>query len=265
VHSDRGVKSPGCQQRRGASDLARARQKHQHVAGLRLQRVVHRSGRCDVDRSIRTSPHIAGFDRVLASFGRHDRRPVEQSRYPLAVERRRHDQYPKVLAHQPAAMQREGQADIAVKAPLVELVEDDESDALEARIRREQSGQDALRDDLDPGGRPYPGIAANPVAHGGSDRLLEQASHPTRRGPSCQPARLQHHDTVPAQPRLLQQRERHPGGLTRAGRRLQHRCPPLAKCAAQRGQRAVDRKRGRRHRPKLTAPLYRLRVRRDSL
>ncbi len=146
-------------------------------------------------------------------------------------------------------MQREGEAEVGVQAPLVKLVEDDEPDAIEPRICREQPGQHPFGDDLDAGGGSYARVATDPVADGSADRLIKLASHPPRRGASGEPPRLEHHDAPAAQPRLVEQRERHPGGLTRARRRLQHSRPAVAEGIAQCRQRRIDRKRVTRHRP----------------
>ena len=76
----------------------------------------------------------------------------------------------------------------------MELVEDDEGDALERRVRLEASGEDPLGDDLDPGRGRDPPLEPDGVADRLPDLLAERASHPARGRDRSEAARLQHHD-----------------------------------------------------------------------
>ena len=116
----------------------------------------------------------------------------------------------------------EGQTEVRVNAALMELVEDHESDAVQGGIRLDQSGQDALGEDLDPGGRAHRRFVPDPVADQAADLLAGQCGHMTRRRPGGQAPGLEHQDSPALEPGLGQQAERHPGGLPGSGGGLEH-------------------------------------------
>ena len=99
-------------------------------------------------------------------------------------------------------MEGERQAEVGVNAALVELVEDHESDPIQRGIRLDQAGQDALGEDLDPGGRADRCLMPDPVADQAADRLSGQCGHMTRRGSGGQAPGLQHQDPTAPQPGL---------------------------------------------------------------
>ena len=96
----------------------------------------------------------------------------------------------------------QGQAEVGVQAALVELVEDHESDPIQRGIRLDQAGQDALGEDLDPGGRADRCFMPDPVADQAADLLAGQCGHMTRRGSGGQAPGLQHQDPTAPQPGL---------------------------------------------------------------
>ncbi len=68
-----------------------------------------------------------------------------------AVERRRHDHEPQVLAQALLRIERERKAEIGVERALVELVEQHRADPLERGIIENLPREHALGDDLDAG------------------------------------------------------------------------------------------------------------------
>ena len=139
-------------------------------------------------------------------------------------------------------LQRERQAEVGVEAALVELVEDEKADPLERGIGLDQAGEHALGDHLEPGARADPRVPADAVADGRPDRLAELSRHVPCSRARREPPRLEQHDAPPSEPRLVEQRERHPRRLAGARRRLQHYAPALAERSRQRRKRGFDRK-----------------------
>ena len=123
----------------------------------------------------------------------------------------------------------------------MELVEDHRADAVEPGIGLQHPGQDALGHHLDPGALADLRLAADPVAHGGAHRFAERLRHPLRGGAGGEAARLQHHDPARHE---VEQREWHPCGLARTGRRDQHGAAGRGEGGAQARQGVVDRQRG---------------------
>ena len=82
----------------------------------------------------------ARLDREGAPLGGQHRRPVQQRRDRLGVERRRHDEQPQVGPQRGAGLERQRQPEVGVERPLVELVEDQAADARQVRARIAASG-----------------------------------------------------------------------------------------------------------------------------
>ncbi len=80
-----------------------------------------------------------------------DRRAVVEERgHPRRVERRRHHHQAKVVARAPR-LPGQGEAQVAVDAALVELVEHDRVKVREQRVLLQARGEDAFRGDEQPG------------------------------------------------------------------------------------------------------------------
>ena len=86
-----------------------------------------------------------------AAFGSNHRRVAKELRHARAVERRRHDQKPQILAQAKLRVTGERQSEIGIERTLMEFVEQDGGDAVEHRIVENEPGEDALGDDLDAG------------------------------------------------------------------------------------------------------------------
>ena len=90
-------------------------------------------------------------------------------------------------------------------------------------------------------------LVAGLVPDGATDRLAEQVGHPLCSGPGGEPPWFEHHDAAVAQPRLVEQPQRHDGGLAGTGRGDEHglivdrsRASPSAASVATTGRSATD-------------------------
>ena len=161
-------------------------------------------------------------------------------------------------------MEGESQAEVRVNAALVELVEDHEPDPLQGGIRLDQPGQDALGEDLDPGGRAHRRFVPDPVADQLPDLLSGQCGHTTRRRPGGQAPGLEHQDSPALEPGLGQQAERHPGGLPGSGGGLEHGPAALQERYPEGGKQIVYREGGQEGHRTTISPLWN-RIRADPV
>ena len=101
-----------------------------------------------------------GHRNVYASVGVH---PNETSgREPDADELCGHAQDPEVVAQRAAAVQGQGQREIAFQVPLVELVEDHQPHTGQVRLTLQAPGQHPFGDHLDAGLLGYGGFETHP-------------------------------------------------------------------------------------------------------
>jgi hypothetical protein len=162
---------------------------------------------------------VSRLDREQASLAFDDRRALpQQRRHPRAVERRGHDEDAQVLPEARLRVEGEGEAHVRVERALVVLVEEDRGHALQRRIVEDHAGEDAFGHDLDAGAGRDLHVQPRPQADGVADAFGERLRHALRRAAGGEPARLQHDDPAISAPWRIEQRQRHPGGLARAGR-----------------------------------------------
>jgi hypothetical protein len=125
----------------------------------------------------------------------------------------------------------------------VELVEHHRGHSVQSGIALQPVRQDALGDELHPGGRPDPVLVAGGEPDVGADGLAAPGGQVAGDRPGGDPTRFQHQHPPGS---LVGQRQRHPGGL--AGARLGDDDGPGA--SLQRlgdvAQHGVDRQRRRR-------------------
>ena len=215
----------------GAADFRGAGQKRQHRAGIGAQRLGDRLGHLPLQRRVGFAAEIAGLDRKGAAEAFDHRRIAEQARHPRAVDGRRHHQDAQILAQALLRVARQRQAEIGVERALVEFVEQHRADAGQFRVVQDLPGEDAFGDHLDPGLARNFRAEAHPIADGVAGALAQRRRHPLGAGARRDPPRLQHDDLLVAEPRRVEQRQRHPRGLAGAGRRHQHRgvvAPPAS-------------------------------------
>ncbi len=222
----RGKQCPGHRQRSREHllhlrDLPPPRQEHQHVAGMRGQRMLDGAADLLLQRLVAARREMRDLDRKAAARARQPRR-VEERRQPLAVQRRRHHHDPQVLAQAGLHVQRQRQPEVSGQVALVELVEQDRAHAFQQRVVLQHAGEDALGDDLDAGVRPDLVLETDAITHRLADRFPQLLGHEAGGRARGHPARLQHHDAAARKPRCGQQRQRHLRGLARTRRRFQH-------------------------------------------
>ncbi len=202
-------------------DLALAGQKHQHIAGMCRQRVLHRAARLRLQRFVAARRKVRDLHRETATGAAQPRR-FQKAGQAFAIQRGRHRHDAQVIAHLRLHIQRQRQTQVAGQMTLVEFVEQQHADAFQHRVVLDQPGQDAFGDDFDAGARGGLVLEADAISHRLANRLAQLARHELRRAAGRHAARLQHHDLAAGQPRRVQQRQRHLGGLAGAGRRFQH-------------------------------------------
>ena len=187
---------------------------------------------------------MAGLDRVGAALGADHRCVAEKPGDPRPVERRRHHDEAQILAQAALRVERQRKPEIGVEGALVELVEQHRRDALDRGIVEHHAGEHAVGDDLD--ARPAPDLRAepDPQADGLADRLAERAGHAVGGGARGEAPRLEDDQLAALDPGLVEKRQRHPRGLSGAGRRDQHRVRSRRERRREIGQRLVD---GKRH------------------
>ena len=249
----RGIARPGRDGIAAAPDFRGARQEHEHVAGIGLQRTQDDASSAlldgfgpAVDAGRRRSRVLRG-DVEGASLGSHGTRIAEHRRHRSAVQRRRHDEQAQVVAQMALRIECQREPEIRLQVALVELVEDHAADVLERRIALQSARQDALGHYLDARRSADAGFEPGAVAHELSWLRARQLRQSSRHGARRNPARLQHDDAlVCAEPGLVQQRERNHRALARARRRLEHRVAMRPQRRSQCGQRVEDRGGGQR-------------------
>ena len=132
--------------------------------------------------------------------------------------------------------------EIGIERALVKFVEQHRGDAGQFRIVENLPREDALGDDLDSGRARHFRAEADAIADGVADALAQRLRHALGAGAGRDPPRLQHDDLPVAEPRRIEQRQRHPRGLAGAGRRHQHRGVVARERARQFVEHRVDRK-----------------------
>ncbi|MNG22172.1 hypothetical protein D3C84_1066300 [compost metagenome] len=104
----------------------------------------------------------------------------------------------------------------------MEFIENQQPHAFQRRIILQAPGEDAFGDHFNP--RPGPDFAVQPnaITDGFTDLLAQLTGQALRRRTCSQPTRFEHQDGLPGQPGLVEQGQRHAGGLTGTGRCFEH-------------------------------------------
>ena len=178
------------------------------------------------------------LDREALSLGGYDGRIVHQSGHWSGVKRRGHGQKDQVVTKRGADFESKRETEIGVERALVEFVEDHRADIVERWIGLDHAGQDALGDDLDPGGFRGLGLPPDSIADRLPNVFVQGLGHAGGSGAGGKAAGFQHHDLLRGQAGV-QHGERHACGLARAGRRLQHGAARLAERVDQTGKSVV--------------------------
>jgi len=122
----------------------------------------------------------------------------------------------------------------------VVLVEDQQADPVQRGVRLQAAGEDAFGDHFDARVRAYLAVQADAVTHGFTDVLAQLAGQTLGRRTRSEAPWLEHEDGLPGEPWLVQQRQRHAGGLAGAGRGLEHGFIAVLQGQAQGGQGGIN-------------------------
>ena len=163
---------------------------------------------------------IAALDRERTPFRGDHRRIRERLPEPLVIQRRRHNQQPKVVAQPLLNVEQQRKGQIGLEAALVKFIKDHQPDAGQLRIVLQHTGENTLGDHLQPRGRSNAGFGAHPVPYRLARFFIQQFRQALRHIARRQPARLQQ-DNFPADAPLAQNLQGQPGGFTRSGGRAE--------------------------------------------
>ena len=119
-----------------AADFALARQEDEDRAAFACERLERDARDLVLDAGARIATDISCLDGEGAALALDQRRITEQRAHARAVERRRHDKKPQILAQALLRVEREGEAEVGVERALVELVEQNGRHAIERGIVR---------------------------------------------------------------------------------------------------------------------------------
>ena len=209
-----------------ATLFAGSRQEHQHVPLGCVKRLTnHASGR-GFHPLVTTRRAIMRLDAKHAALAAQHRRRAtlvrQQRRHRHTIERRRHDQYTELLAKMALRFEHQRQPQVGLQRPFVKLVEDHEADALQRRIAAQHARQHAFGHHFDTGALRDTRFATHAVAHRLADFFAQNRRHVRRRSTRRESPRFEHDQLCIRQPRLVDQRQRHTGGLAGTWWRLEH-------------------------------------------
>jgi hypothetical protein len=135
------------------------------------------------------------------------------------------------------------QAEVAVEAALVDLVEQDGGDAGELRVGLDAAAEDAFGEDEDAGAGGAPGVEPGGIADRLADPLAGELRHPLGGGAGGEAAGRKEKDFA-GYPRFGEQGGSDGGGLAGTGRRDEHGVASLAQGGKEAGEDGVDREGG---------------------
>jgi hypothetical protein len=205
------------------SDLPGPGEEDEDIPRVTLERMMHRCGDTVFQTGVGSPRHPMQIDRERPSPARHEWRIPEEDRDRARVESRRHDEDAKLRPEALAGVERECQAEIRLEVALVELVEDDERDAIERGVSLKASGEYAVGDDLNPGHPRDPAFVTRRDADGLPDTLAEECRHPRGSSAGRDPTGFEQEHAAAIHPRLAQKAEGNDRRLTCARLSLEDR------------------------------------------
>ena len=137
------------------------------------------------------APHDFHRKHLPAAF---HQREVQGGTKSGRVDGRRHQDQLQVRPQDRPCLTRERERHVGRQAPLVEFIENDHRNALQAGIVHEPADEDAFRDNLDPRPCGHALLEPHPVTDRLSDGFSQHPGHPLGNLPGGDPPRLQHHD-----------------------------------------------------------------------
>ena len=155
-------------------------------------------------------------------------------RQARGLEGRRHHEHRQVRPAPLLQVEDPRQRDVGCQAAFVKLVEDHRPHPIELGILAHPPLQDTVRQVKDPGALGVVRIEAHRVADFPAQLNTERSRHELRQEARGNAPRL-HHQDAPVHHAGIEQHRRHPGRLSRSGRRAQERpatrrqgCPQFA-------------------------------------
>ena len=120
-------------------------------------------------------------------------------------------------------IKRKRQGKIGIQVPLMRFVEENRRHTFKTGVGLQATHQQAFGHHFNARAVGKLPIEARRKPNGAAGLVFpQQGSHAARGGTGGNTARFQHQDAPFSGPGFLHQRQRHDGGLTRAGRRDQH-------------------------------------------
>ena len=214
------------------ADLSRSGQEAEDVSPGTRDRLSHgrlrgQAGRVSHLDGMRTHVDLA-----------HGTAPEEVRNGPR-VERRRHHEHPQVRAGGEGGLQ-EGEREVRVEAPLVELVEDHGGEVFQQGIPLEPPREDALGGHDEPRLLGELALEAHLEPHLAAERLALLRRDAGRDRPRGHAPGLEQENGA-----VGHERRGHPRRLPRSRRRHEHEPPMALQLLAQGGEVLVDRQRGK--------------------
>lgn len=123
----------------------------------------------------------------------------------------------------------------------MKLIEDQQAYAFQRRVGLKAASEDTFGYHFDAGVRPDLAVQANAITDGLAHLLAQFAGQPFGGRSRRQTPGFKHENGLPGQPRLVQQRQRHAGGLAGAWWCFKHRFVTFFQGLAQGGQDGIDR------------------------
>ena len=198
-------------------DFTPARQESQDVTFILTKRLHHRTRKMLLDVLLRACGRMDDIHGKAPTCTGQPRR-TQPLRNALAIQRRRHDDDTQVGAQRSLHIERQCGSQIAREVALVKFVEEDRTHAFQRGVVLDHPAEDAFGDHFDACPWTRAGFEPDPVAHGFAHLFATLSCHERRRSAGCDTAWFQHEDAQAGQPRCVQQRQRHLGGLAGAGR-----------------------------------------------
>ena len=221
----------------GPRDLGDAGEEGEYVSVVVAQCRQHSGGDGRFEALVPGAWSPADVDGVRSTRALDDRRGAEQPGEAGGVGGGRHGDDAQVGPQGGRCVERESEAEVGRQVALVDLVEHDQADAGELGVLLQAAGEDAFGHHLDAGRRSDAALVACLVADESADLGRREVGHAPGGSAGGQPARFQHDDAPPGEPRLVEQGERDDRRLAGAGRGGDDRpCP----AGAQRGAQVVE-------------------------
>ncbi|MEK7797024.1 MAG: hypothetical protein AAB315_06190, partial [Pseudomonadota bacterium] len=133
----------------GAANLPCTRQKHQRVAFIFFQGILHGIGNHRRQRAFRVAARITQVHRETPAFAYDHRGIPEQLRHCGAVQRRGHHKDFQIRPQVAPAVERQRQRQVGVQVALMKFVEDHQPHAVERGIGLQPARENTLGQHLD--------------------------------------------------------------------------------------------------------------------